>query len=148
MNEIALIGPISDVQADILGALLEYDLHVNVMVAEPQKVMLNDKRLRTTAINIAKHNDVRSALRGYNALILAYNDNLTDIEANDTTRRYYASTLRAAREAGIKRIIVVGSPMSEAFFVSTLRRLRDIDGTFISTRGDFAHRTANAILHT
>lgn len=146
MNEIALIGPISDVQADILGALLECDFCVNVMVAEPQKVMLNDSRLRISAINITKHNAVRAALRGYDALVLAYKDDLTDVEANDTTRRYYASTLRAAHEAGIKRIIVVGSPMSEAFFVSTLRRLRDIDGTFISTRGNFPHRTANALI--
>lgn len=48
--------------------------------------------------------------------------------------------------AGVARVIVVGSPESEAFFAGHLRRFDDIDWVFISTEGDYAGRTAGELV--
>ena len=55
-------------------------------------------------------------------------------------------TVHAAREAGVARVIVVGSPMSTAYFVTDLRRLDDIDWVFVSTENDYPDRVADEII--
>lgn len=141
MKEIALLGTVSHVQADILGALLAQGLGVNAMVDYPERVMIEDDRLTVTPSDVSNHEHVREMLEGYNTVVLAYNDDLSDARTNEQTLKYFVDTVHAAREAGVARVIVVGSPDSQAFFVSDLRRLDDIDWVFISTEGDFAGRT-------
>lgn len=146
MKEIALLGTTNHVMADVLGALLAQGLSVNAMVDYPEKVMVDDVRLTVTHLPLGEHDRVREALEGYHDAVLTYNDNLTDAYTNDLTLKYFSDTVHAAREAGVARIIVVGSPDSQAFFVSDLRRLHDIDWVFISTEGDFARRAADEII--
>lgn len=141
MKEIALLGTVCPVQADILGTLLAQGLSVNTMVDNPEHVMIEDSRLTISHLPVEDHDSVRKALEGYSQAVLAYNDDLSDSYTNDLTLKYFVDTVHAAREAGVSRIIVVGSPDSEAFFVSDLNRLDDIDWVFISTEGDFAGRT-------
>lgn len=145
MKEIALLGTNNHVFADVLGALLERGLNVNAMVDFPEKVMLDDSRLTVTALNVANHQSVEDALQGYADAVLTYNDDLQDAYTNDLTLKYFVDTVHAARQAGVRRIAVVGSPDSEAFFVTDLRRLDDIDWVFISTEGDFSRRAADEI---
>ena len=145
MKEIALIGTVCPVQADVTGALLAQGLSVNAMVDNPEKVMIEDTRLTITHLPVTDHQRVVEALEGYHDVVLTYNDNLEDAYTNDLTLRYFVDTVHAAREAGVARIIVVGSPDSQAFFVSDLRRLDDIDWVFISTEGNFPERTAEEI---
>lgn len=133
---------VSGVQAEVLGALLAQGLTVNALVDLPQNVMIEDTRLTISPVDLGNHDSVRRALEGYDNVVLAYNDDLSDVRTNDATLRYFTDTVHAAREAGVKRIIVVGSPDSSAFFVSALRRLDDIDWVFVSTEGDFAGHTA------
>ena len=61
------------------------------------------------------------------------------------TLKYFVDTVLAARRAGVERVIVVGAQESEAYFLSGLRRLDNIDWVFISTEGDYAGRTAREI---
>lgn len=140
MKEIALLGTTNQVFADVLGALMAKDLSVNAMVDFPERVMLNDTRLTVSHLPFGEEQQVVIALDGYDDAVLTYNDNLEDRYTNDMTLRYFVSTVTAARKAGVKRIVVIGSPVSEAFFVTELRRLDDIDWVFISTEGDFAAR--------
>ncbi len=146
MKEIALLGTVSHVQADILGALLAQGLGVNALVDYPERVMIEDTRLTITPLDVTRHEHVREMLEGYNTVVLAYNDDLKDAYTNEMTLKYFVDTVHAAREAGVERVIVVGSPDSQAFFVSDLRRLDDIDWVFISTEGDFAGRTASEVV--
>ena len=146
MKEIALVGPVNRVQAAVLGKLLERGLSVNALVDLPQNVMIEDSRLTITPYLVSDHDRVKEAFEGYHDVVLAYNDDLTDKVTNEQTLKYFTDTVRAAREAGVARVIVVGSPDSSAFFVSDLRRLDDIDWVFISTEGDFAGRTADEII--
>lgn len=142
MKEIALTGTTCHVFADVLGALLDKGLTVGAMVDFPEKVMVNDNRLTAIHFPVEDHDKVKDCLRGYDTVVMTYNDNLEDAYTNDLTLKYFVDTLHAAREAGVKRAIVVASPDSEAFFVSDMRRLDDIDWVFISTEGDFPRRAA------
>lgn len=146
MKEIALLGTVNHVFGDVLGGLLAKDLSVNAMVDYPEHVMLNDTRLTITHLPVTEHDKVIDALRGYHDVVLVYNDDLQDAYTNDLTLKYFVDTVHAAREAGVARVIVVGSPQSQAFFVSDLRRLDDIDWVYISTEGDFAGRTAAEVV--
>lgn len=145
MKEIALLGTVNHVQADVLGSLLAAGMSVNAMVDVPEHVMIEDTRLTVTHLPVELHDRVREMLEGYNTAVLVYNDDLQDARTNELTLKYFVDTVHAAREAGVARIIVVGSPDSEAFFVSDLRRLDDIDWVFISTEGNFAGRVAEEV---
>ena len=146
MKEIALLGTNNHVFGDVLGSLLARGLSVNAMVDYPEKVMIEDTRLTVTHLPVTQHERVVEALEGYHDVVLTYNDDLKDAYTNELTLKYFVDTVHAAREAGVARVIVVGSPDSEAFFVSDLRRLDDIDWVFISTEGDFARRTADEVI--
>lgn len=146
MKEIALIGTTNHVFADVLSVLLDRGLYVDAMVDYPEKVMLDNENLTVTHYPLGEHERMTELLDGYHDAVLTYNDDLSDEYTNDLTLKYFSDTVRAAREAGVKRIIVVGSPDSKAYFVSDLRRLDDIDWVFISTEGDYPDRTADEVV--
>lgn len=147
MKEIALVSTINRLSGDVLGRLLKEGLSVNAMVDYPEKIMLDDSRLTVTHLDVANHQSVVDSLSGYHDVVLVYNDDLQDKYTNDLTLKYFVDTVHAAREAGVARIIVVGGKDSEAFFVSDLRRLDDIDWVFISTEGDYAGRTVSEVIN-
>lgn len=146
MKEIGLIGTIDHVFGDVLSAFLQEGMTVNAMVDYPEKLMLDNSRLTVTHFPVGEHDKAVEAMQGYDTVVLTYNDDLRDVYTNDRTLKYFADTMHAAREAGVKRVIVVGSPDSEAFFVNDMQRLSDIDWVFISTEGDFAGRAAKEVL--
>lgn len=145
MKEIALVGTISRIYGDVLGQLLKHDLSVNAMVDEPEKLMLDDSRLTVSHLDVTDPKASRAAFEGYDTVVLVYNDDLQDARTNDLTLKTFSHTVHAAREAGVKRVIVVGSENSEAFFVTDLRRLDDIDWLFISNVGPYAKRVRKEI---
>lgn len=146
MKEIALLGTTSHVFGVVLGKLLAKGLAVNAMVDFPEKVMLADSRLTVSHLPVEEHERVVEMLCGYHDVVLTYNDDLQDAYTNDLTLRYFVDTVHAAREAGVERVIVVGAADSQAFFVSDLRRLDDIDWVFISTEGDYPDRAADEVV--
>lgn len=146
MKEIALLGTTGHVHGDVLGALLARGLSVNTMVDFPERVMVQDSRLTIMHLPLNDHERVKEALEGYHDVVLTYNDNLSDSYTNDLALKYFIDTVHAAREAGVARIIVVGSPQSTAYFVTDLRRLDDIDWVYISTENNYPDRVVDEIL--
>lgn len=146
MKEILLTGTVGTVLADVLGSLLSKGLSVNALVDAPEKIMIDDTRLHVGHMPVEKHDEVKNLFTGYDTAVLTYSDDLEDKYTNDRTLKYFVDTVFAAREAGVKRIVVVGSPQSTAFFVSELRRLDDIDWVFISTRNNYPGRTASEVV--
>lgn len=146
MKEIALLGTTGHVHGDVLGALLARGLSVNTMVDFPERVMVQDSRLTIMHLPLSDHERVKEALEGYHDVVLTYNDNLSNSYTNDLALKYFTDTVHAAREAGVARIIVVGSPQSTAYFVTDLRRLDDIDWVYISTENNYPDRVADEIL--
>ena len=72
--------------------------------------MVQDSRLTIMHLPLSDHERVKEALEGYHDVVLTYNDNLSDSYTNDLALKYFIDTVHAAREAGVARIIVVGSP--------------------------------------
>ncbi len=145
MYEVALLGRNSQILSDVLSALLHRNIAVNAMVDYPEHLMMNDVDLTVSHLDTGDKEALKKSLEGYREVILAFSDDQTDIEANDFALRYYAEMVTAAREAGVKRLIVVGSPNATAYFMGDLRRQDGLDWVFISTEGDFADRTAREI---
>ena len=78
--------------------------------------------------------------------MLTYDDNLLDAAHNELALKTFADTLNAARKAGVARAIVVAGRDSEAFYVTLMNRIDDIDWVFISTEGDFPDRAADELI--
>lgn len=147
MKEIALTGNVNHVSADITGKLLGVGLSVAAYVDYPERVMLDDSRLTVEGVDFHSVDSLEKALSGYTDAILTYSDDLENPYTNDLTLKTFVDSVFAARKAGVARIIVVGSPLSEAFFVTELRRLDDIDWVFISTEGDYPDRVVEQVVN-
>lgn len=146
MKEVALIGTNNKVFGDVLSVLLARDIAVNAMVDYPEHVMLEDQILTVTKMDFYKRDAMREVFDGYHDAILTYDDNLLDAAHNDLALKTFADTITAAREAGVARVVVVASPDSEAFYVTLLRRIDDIDWVFVSTEGDYPDRAVNEVI--
>lgn len=145
MKEIALVGSLNSLYGDVLSQLLKHEISVNALVPSPEKLMIDNSLLTVTALDPEVHNDMVKALTGYKTAVFVYNDNLTDAESNRVTLKTYNDNIRAAREAGVERVLVVGSENSQAFFTTDLRRLDDIDWVFISNVGPYAKRVRKEV---
>ena len=139
MKEVALVGTACRVFSDVLTLLLERDIAVVAFVDNPEKVMLNDEQLTVSHLYPADEKAVEEALQGFHDVVLVY-------DHNTLTLKSFVPTLTGARKSGVNRVIVVAGADSEAFFVTELKRIDDVDWVFISTEGDYATRTANEVI--
>lgn len=146
MKEIVLTGTNNKVFADVLSVLLARDIAVNAMVDNPERVMVEDSQLTVSRINFYSREAMREAFEGYHDVIMTYDDNLKDAAHNDLALKTFSDTITAAREAGVSRVIVVAGQDSEAFYVTLLKRIDDIDWVFISTEGDYPDRAADELI--
>ena len=146
MKEIALVGTNNKVFADVLSVLLARDVAVNAMVDYPEHVMVEDENLTVSHMNFYEPEAMRKAFEGYHDVVLTYDDNLLDAAHNELALKTFADTLSAARKAGVARAIVVAGRDSEAFYVTLMNRIDDIDWVFISTEGDFPDRAADELI--
>ena len=146
MKEVALVGTACRVFSDVLTLLLERDIAVVAFVDNPEKVMLNDEQLTVSHLYPADEKAVEEALQGFHDVVLVYDDNLMNVDHNTLTLKSFVPTLTGARKSGVNRVIVVAGADSEAFFVTELKRIDDVDWVFISTEGDDATRTANEVI--
>lgn len=146
MKEVALTGTICHIFADVLSALLHRGVSVHAFVTNPEHLMLDDDDLVISRLDADNKDQLRDSFEGYHDVILTFNDDQTDAESNNFTLHHYNEMVNAAREAGVSRLIVVGSPESAAFFMGDLRRRSDIDWVYISTEGDYADRAVREIV--
>lgn len=137
MKEVALVGTACRVFSDVLTLLLERDIAVVAFVDNPEKVMLNDEQLTVSHLYPADEKAVEEALQGFHDVVLVYDDNLMNVDHNTLTLKSFVPTLTGARKSGVNRVIVVAGADSEAFFVTELKRIDDVDWVFISTEGDY-----------
>lgn len=147
MKEIALTGMNGHVFADVLTELLHRGQPVNAFVSNPEHVMVENSDLTVSFLDNADKKAMKDSFMGYHDVIMTFEDNQTDHDANDFILKNYVDMVNAAREAGVARLVVVGAPESEAFFMGDLRRHTDIDWVFISTEGNYAQRAAEEIFN-
>lgn len=146
MKEIALIGANGPVMSAVLSKLLEKDLSVNALTLFPERVMVDNTRLTISRFDVTSKEATREALEGYSTLVIANETDLKNAQLDDLILKYFNQTINAAREAGAKRIIVVGAKESSAFYTGDLKRHDDVDWDFYDTEGDFATRVADEVV--
>lgn len=146
MKEIALTGLSGHVFADVLSALLKRGLAVNAFVNNPERLMLNNADLVISRLDVDNQDALGTMFEGYHDVVLTFEDNLQDHDANSFVLDNYVKLVNAARNARVERLVVVGAPESEAFFMGDLHRHTDIDWVFISTEGDYATRAADEVV--
>lgn len=146
MKEVALTGTNCHIFADVLSALLHRGVSVHAFVTDPEHLMLDDSDLVISRLDTGNRETLTNDFEGYHDVILTFNDDQTDVSSNDFTLHCYNELVNAARDAGVRRLIVVGSPEAAAFFMGDLKRRDDMDWVFISTEGDFADRAVREVV--
>lgn len=149
MKEIAVTGLNGHVLSEVLSYLLHKGVTVNAYVNNPERLMDTSTQLTASLLDVYDKDRLRSLFTGYDTVIMTFDDDQSNHDENSFVLENYGRMVHAAREAGVKRLVIVGSPQAEAFFIGDLKRQDEVDWTFVSTEGDFAkHATDEALTPT
>lgn len=157
----ALIGASGFVGSAILNELLARGYEVEALVRNPGNVKVENDRLTVKKVDVADTAALAADLKGYDTVISAYNPGWTNPDIYNLTRQNYPRILRAAKEAGVKRLLIVGGAGTlfcapglrvvdsgvipaeimggvkslGEFYLGTLANEKDIDWVFFSPAG-------------
>lgn len=157
----ALIGASGFVGSAILNELLARGYEVEALVRNPGNVKVKNDRLTVKKVDVADTAALAADLKGYDTVISAYNPGWTNPDIYALTLQNYPSILRAAKEAGVKRLLIVGGAGTlfcapglrvvdsgaipaeimggvkslGEFYLGTLANEKDIDWVFFSPAG-------------
>lgn len=145
MKEIALVGFGGQVFTTTLSALLENGNSVDALVPNPVRLMVDNYQLNINRLDVENKLAMVQSFTGLDKVIVTLETDMTNKELNEIVLRHYNAIVTAALEAGVKRLVVVGGPFSEAFYTGDLKRHDGADWRFISTEGDYARRAVEAL---
>lgn len=161
MKKTALIGASGFVGSAILNELLARGYEVEALVRNPGNVKVKNDRLTVKKVDVADTAALAADLKGYDTVISAYNPGWTNPDIYNLTLQNYPRILRAAKEAGVKRLLIVGGAGTlfcapglrvvdsgvipaeimggvkslGEFYLGTLANEKDIDWVFFSPAG-------------
>ncbi len=163
MNKnVALIGASGFVGSAILRELLDRGYQVEALVNHPEKIKIQDKALTVKKVDVSDEKALTKSLRGFDNVISAYNPGWSNPNIYKDTLTNYPKILDAAKNAGVKRLLIVGGAgtlfvkpgvrlidtgtLPEAwvpgvkslgeFYLNTLMNEKDIDWVFFSPAGN------------
>lgn len=108
MKKTALIGASGFVGSAILNELLSRGYEVEALVRNPANVKVGNPNLIVKKVDVADTEALAEDLKGYDTVISAYNPGWANPDIYNLTLRNYPRILEAARQAGVKRILIVG----------------------------------------
>ncbi len=161
MKKTALIGASGFVGSAILNELLARGYEVEALVRNPGNVKVENDRLTVKKVDVADTAALAADLKGYDTVISAYNPGWMNPDIYNLTLQNYPRILRAAKEAGVKRLLIVGGAGTlfcapglrvvdsgvipaeimggvkslGEFYLGTLANEKDIDWVFFSPAG-------------
>lgn len=161
MKKTALIGASGFVGSAILKELLSRGYEVEALVRNPENVKVNNPHLTVKKVDVADTKALAADLKGYDTIISAYNPGWTNPDIYNLTLQNYPRILEAAKEAGVKRLLIVGGAGTlfcapglrvvdsgaipaeimggvkslGKFYLETLNNEKDIDWVFFSPAG-------------
>lgn len=157
----ALIGASGFVGSAILNELLARGYEVEALVRNPDNVKVENDRFTVKKVDVADTEALAADLKGYDTVISAYNPGWMNPDIYNLTLQNYPRILRAAKEAGVKRLLIVGGAGTlfcapglrvvdsgvipaeimggvkslGEFYLGTLANEKDIDWVFFSPAG-------------
>lgn len=108
MKNTALIGASSFAGSAILNELLSRGYQVEALVRNPGNVKVENPLLTVKKVDVADTEALAAALKGYDTVISAYNPGWTNPDIYNLTLQNYPRIFQAAKEAGVKRLLIVG----------------------------------------
>lgn len=163
MKKTALIGASGFVGSAILNELLTRGYKVEALVRNPEKITVENPNLTVKKVDVADEKALAEDLKGYDTVISAYNPGWTNSNIYSETLQNYPRIVEAAKEAGVKRLLIVGGAGTlfcapglrvvdsgvipaeimdgvkslGKFYLETLTKENDIDWVFFSPAGGF-----------
>lgn len=163
MKKTALIGASGFVGTAILKELLNRGYAVEALVRNPDKVTISNPNLTVKKVDVSDEAALAADLKGYDTVISAYNPGWKNPDIYKETLQNYPRILQAAKDAGVKRLLIVGgagtlyvkpgvmlmdtgvipAEIMDAvkslgmFYFDTLKPEKDIDWVFFSPAGMF-----------
>lgn len=108
MKKTALIGASGFVGSAILNELLSRGYKVEALVRNPEKITVENPNLTVKKVDVADEKALAEDLKGYDTVISAYNPGWTNPNIYSETLQNYPRIVEAAKEAGVKRLLIVG----------------------------------------
>lgn len=171
MKKIVLIGASGFVGSAILNEALNRGLEVVALVRNPEKIAVANPNLTKVKADVSSAVEIAKLAKGADAVISAYNPGWNNPDMYNETLRVYPEILKGVKEAGVKRLLIVGGAgtlfvapgkrvvdsgvIPEAimggvkslgeFYLNTLTKEKDIDWVFFSPAGNIfpGERTAS-----
>ena len=171
MKKIVLIGASGFVGSAILNEALNRGLEVVALVRNPEKIAVANPNLTKVKADVSSAVEIAKLAKGADAVISAYNPGWNNPDMYNETLRVYPEILKGVKEAGVKRLLIVGGAgtlfvapgkrvvdsgvIPEAimggvkslgeFYLNTLIKEKDIDWVFFSPAGNIfpGERTAS-----
>lgn len=107
-KKVALIGASGFVGSAILRELLDRGYEVEALVNHPEKIKIQNPALTVRKVDVADEKQLAEDLRGFDNVISAYNPGWANPNIYEETLANYPKILEAAKEAGVKRLLIVG----------------------------------------
>lgn len=108
MKKTALIGASGFIGSAILNELLSRGYQVEALVRRPENVKVENPLLTVKKVDVADTEALAADLKGYDTVISAYNPGWSNPDIYNLTLQNYPRILQAAKEAGVKRLLIVG----------------------------------------
>lgn len=167
MKKTALIGASGFVGSAILNELLSRGYNVEALVRNPEKITIENPDLTVKKADVADEKALAEDLKGYDAVISAYNPGWTNPNIYNDTLQNYPRIVEAAKASGVKRLLMVGGAGTlfcapglrvvdsgvipaeimdgvkslGKFYLDILAKENDIDWVFFSPAGAFVEGT-------
>ena len=123
MKKIVLIGASGFVGSAILNEALDRGHKVTAVVRHPEKITAVSKNLVIKQGDVSFIETVAEVSKGADAVISAYNPGWKNPKIAEETTKVYKVILNGVKQAGVKRLLVVGGAGS--LFISPRKRIMD-----------------------
>lgn len=158
MKNVVLIGASGFVGTAILNELLNRGHKVTAIVRDAKKMTVSNPNLTIVEADVTDTDALKEAGKGKDAVISAYNPGWKNPHIYEDTLKNYPLIVASAKQAGVKRLLIVGGAgtlfyapskmVMDAddvpaqllpgikslgeFYLNTLRKEKDIDWIFLS----------------
>ncbi|MGS2737718.1 NAD(P)-dependent oxidoreductase [Sinomicrobium pectinilyticum] len=171
MEKVVLIGASGFIGSALLSEALERGIHITAVVRNPENIKITHTNLKIVKADVSDAAVVTEVTKGVSTVISAFNPGWTNPAIYEETLRTYPAILKGVKEAGVKRILIVGGAGTlfvapgvrvvdtdalpqeimggvqslGEFYLNTLTTEKDIDWTFFSPAGiiEPGERTGN-----
>lgn len=105
---ILIIGGSGFVGLGIVKEAIDRGYDVTTLVLHPDKMNFKNEHLTVKKCDVSCLDSLKEMCKGYDTVISAYNPGWSNPNIYEDTLKNYPTIIKGAKEAGVKRILVVG----------------------------------------